>query len=160
MNHYVTLALTNSKSCVYLHALYSPRTALRMFTPRRDHLMVCLLYSGHKVTASLGNVTVRGEKRWKGQGASMMANSLSMYSITENIYCSQLSSVAILLQPEPVFTSYSTRKWMGSLSPCAIALRSFPPSHVSTYNGQRSSQLFCVHCRYLLGVHCVAKVRE
>jgi hypothetical protein len=27
---------------------------------------------------------------------------LSMYSITENIYCSQLSSVAILLQPEPV----------------------------------------------------------
>jgi hypothetical protein len=29
-----------------------------------------------------------------------MANSLSMYSITENIYCSQLSSVAILLQPE------------------------------------------------------------
>jgi hypothetical protein len=31
-----------------------------------------------------------------------MANSLSMYSITENIYCWQLSSVAILLQPEPV----------------------------------------------------------
>jgi hypothetical protein len=31
-----------------------------------------------------------------------MANSLSMYSITENIYCSQLSSVAILLQPEPI----------------------------------------------------------
>jgi hypothetical protein len=31
-----------------------------------------------------------------------MANSLSMYSITENIYYSQLSSVAILLQSEPV----------------------------------------------------------
>jgi hypothetical protein len=30
------------------------------------------------------------------------ANSLSMYSITENIYYSLLSSVAILLQPEPV----------------------------------------------------------
>jgi hypothetical protein len=44
MNHYVTLALTNRKSSVHLHALYSPRTALRMFTPRRDHLMVCLLY--------------------------------------------------------------------------------------------------------------------
>jgi len=44
MNHYVTLALTNTKSSVHLHALYSPRTALRMFTPRRDHLMVCLLY--------------------------------------------------------------------------------------------------------------------
>jgi hypothetical protein len=27
---------------------------------------------------------------------------LSMYSITENIYYSQLSSVAILLQPEPI----------------------------------------------------------
>jgi hypothetical protein len=37
-----------------------------------------------------------------------MANSLSMYSITENIYYSQLSSVAILLQPEPnCFTSYN-----------------------------------------------------
>jgi hypothetical protein len=44
MNHYVILALTNRKSSVHLHALYSPRTALRMFTPRRDHLMVCLLY--------------------------------------------------------------------------------------------------------------------
>jgi hypothetical protein len=36
------------------------------------------------------------------QGGSAMANSLSMYSITENIYYSQLSSVAILLQPETV----------------------------------------------------------
>jgi hypothetical protein len=44
MNHYVTLALTSRKSSVHLHALYSPRTALRMFTPRRDHLQVCLLY--------------------------------------------------------------------------------------------------------------------
>jgi hypothetical protein len=32
-------------------------------------------------------------------------------SITENIYYSQMSSVAILLQPEPnCFTSYNTRK--------------------------------------------------
>jgi hypothetical protein len=45
MNHYVTLALTSRKSSVHLHALYFPRTVLRMFTPRRDHLMVCLLYS-------------------------------------------------------------------------------------------------------------------
>jgi hypothetical protein len=44
MNHYVNLALTNRKSSIHLHAFYSPRTALRMFTPRRDHLMVCLLY--------------------------------------------------------------------------------------------------------------------
>jgi hypothetical protein len=41
MNHYVSLSLTNSKSSVHLHALYSPRTALRTFTPRRDQLVVC-----------------------------------------------------------------------------------------------------------------------
>jgi hypothetical protein len=103
-------------------------------------------YSGRKITASLENVTVIGEKRWKGQGEARRPRvCLSMYSITENIYCSQLS-VALLLQPEPnCFTSYSTRKGLCSLSLCAIALRSPPPSHVSTCNGQRSSQLFSVH---------------
>jgi hypothetical protein len=35
-------------------------------------------YSGRKITESLGNVTVRGEK-WKEQGGSAMANSLSEY---------------------------------------------------------------------------------
>jgi hypothetical protein len=34
-------------------------------------------YSGRKITESLGNVTVRGGKRWKEQGESTMANSLS-----------------------------------------------------------------------------------
>jgi hypothetical protein len=69
-----------------------------------------------------------------------------MYSITENIYYSQLSSVAILLQPEPnCFTSYNTRKWLCFLSLFAVVFRSPPASHVSTCNGQRSSQLFCVH---------------
>jgi hypothetical protein len=77
---------------------------------------------------------------------SAMANSLSMYSITKNIYYSQLSSVAIFLQPEPnCFTSYNTRKGLCSLSLCTIVLLSPPPSHMSTSNGQRSSQLFCVH---------------
>jgi hypothetical protein len=58
---------------------------------------------------------------------------LSMYSITENIYYSQLSSVAILLQLEPnCFTSYNTRKGLCSVSLCAIILRSPPSSHVST----------------------------
>jgi hypothetical protein len=72
---------------------------------------VCDLYSGRNITESLGNVTVKGEKRLKGQGGSTMVKSLSMYSITENIYYSQLSSVAIFLQPEPnCFTSYNTRK--------------------------------------------------
>jgi hypothetical protein len=52
---------------------------------------------------------------------------LSIYSITENIYYSQLSSVAILLQPEPV----SHRIIQGNdcfLSLCAIVLRSPPAS--------------------------------
>jgi hypothetical protein len=87
-------------------------------------------YSERKITESLGNVTVRGEKDGKGKGkggARWPRVCLSMYSITENIYCSQLSSVARLLQPERnFFTSYSTRKGLGSLSLCAIALRSSP----------------------------------
>jgi len=69
MNHYVTLALTNRKSYVHLHALYSPRTALRMFTPRRDHLMVCLLYftgtlhslSGHGLPVT-SVLSLRGQR--------------------------------------------------------------------------------------------------
>jgi hypothetical protein len=81
------------------------------------------------------------------QGGSAIVNSLSMYSITENIYYSQLSSVAILLQPEPnCFTTYNRRKWSCFLSLCAIVFRSPPASHVSTSNGQLSSQLFCVYC--------------
>jgi hypothetical protein len=107
------------------------------------------MYSGRRITDSLCNVTVRGEKRWKEQGGRAMANSLSMYSITENIYYSQLSSVAILLQPEPnCFTSYNTRKWLCFFFLCAIVLRSPPPS-VSTCKGQRSSQLFCVYYRHV-----------
>jgi hypothetical protein len=107
------------------------------------------MYSGRKITASFGNVTVRGDKDGKSKGGGAIVNSLSMYSITENIYCSQLFSVAILLQPEPnCFTPYNTRQGLCSLYSCAIALRSSPPSHLSTCNGQRSSQLFCVHCMY------------
>jgi hypothetical protein len=41
MNYYVCLSLTNRKSSVHLHALYSPRTALKTFTPRRDQLVIC-----------------------------------------------------------------------------------------------------------------------
>jgi hypothetical protein len=41
MNHYVSLSLTNRKSSVHLHSLYSPRTALRTFTLRRDQLVIC-----------------------------------------------------------------------------------------------------------------------
>jgi hypothetical protein len=60
-------------------------------------------YSGRTVTESFGNVTVRGEKDGKSKGVTRLSTvCLSMYSITENIYYSQLSSVAILLLPEPV----------------------------------------------------------
>jgi hypothetical protein len=106
-----------------------------------------LMHSGRKITASFGNVTVRGEKDVKGKGeARWRTVCVSMYSITENIYCSQLSSFALLLQPERnCFTSYNTMKLLGSLSLCVIGLRSSPPSHASTCNGQRSSHLFCVH---------------
>jgi hypothetical protein len=56
------------------------------------------------MTASFGNVTVRGEKYGKAKGETRWPTvCLSMYGITENIYYSQLSSVAILLQPEPKF---------------------------------------------------------
>jgi hypothetical protein len=111
------------------------------------HAYWCSVYSGRKITASIGNVTVRGEKDGKSKGEARWPTvCLSMYSITENIYYSQLSSVELLLQSEPnCFTLYYTRKGLGSLSLCALVLRSSPPSHMSTCNGQRSLQLFCVH---------------
>jgi hypothetical protein len=95
----------------------------------------------------MGKVTVRGEKDGKSKGEARWRRvCLSMYSITENIYYSQLSSVALLLQPESnCLISYSTRKGLCSLSLYVIVLRSPPHSHVSTSNCQRSSQLFCVH---------------
>jgi hypothetical protein len=44
----------------------------------------------------------RGKKIGRARGRQRCPTvSLSMYSVTENIYCSQLSPVAILLQPEP-----------------------------------------------------------
>jgi hypothetical protein len=43
------------------------------------------------------------------------------------------------------FTSYNTRQGLCSLFLSAIVLRSPPPSHVYTFNGQRSSQLFFIH---------------
>jgi hypothetical protein len=73
-----------------------------------------MAYSGRRITESLGNATVRGEKDGKSKrGARLSTVCLSMYSITENIYYTQLSPVAILLQPEPnCFTSYNTREWL------------------------------------------------
>jgi hypothetical protein len=110
------------------------------------YCLTTVQYSARKITESLGNVTVRGENGKRKGGARWPTVCLSMYNITENIYYSQLSSVAILLQHEPkCFTSHNTRKGLCFLSLCAIVFRSPPSSHVSNYNGQRSSQLFCVH---------------
>jgi hypothetical protein len=102
-------------------------------------------YSGRKINESVGNVIVRGEKYGRSKGGARWPTvCLSMYSITENIYYSQLSSDAILLQSEPV----SHRTIQGKdcvLSPSVLSSCGLPPpSHVSTSNGQRSSQLFCV----------------
>jgi hypothetical protein len=44
VNQHVTLSLTNRKSSVHLHSLYSPRTAVRTFAPRRDQLVICGQY--------------------------------------------------------------------------------------------------------------------
>jgi hypothetical protein len=114
-----------------------PKTCRSMFSQPRN-LKGFMLYTGRKIAESLGYVTVKGEKRWKDCQQSVWA--CIIY-----IYYSQLSSVAILLQPERnCFTSYNTRKGLCSLSLCAIVLPSPPASDVSTCNGQRSSQLFCV----------------
>jgi hypothetical protein len=86
-----------------------------------------------------------------------------MYSITENIYYSQLSSVAILLQPEPnCLTSCNTWKWLCFLSLCAIVFRSPPASHVSSSNGQWSSQLFCVcyNCDVYVSWRCFRHIKH
>jgi hypothetical protein len=99
------------------------------------------MYSGRKITASLGNVTVRGEKAGKGKGEARWRRvCLSMYSITENIYYSQLSSVAILLQPERnCFTSHNTRKGLGSLNvPSSYGLPLLPTCLLVTVNEARS----------------------
>jgi hypothetical protein len=58
-----------------------------------------------------------------------MANSLNMYNITQNIYCSQLYSVAVLLQPESVSHSVVQGKdcvlCLSMLSSCGLPL---PPT--------------------------------
>jgi hypothetical protein len=53
MNHCVSVSLTNRKSSVHLYALYSPRTALRTFTPRRVQLVNCGQY-WHLIYSSAG----------------------------------------------------------------------------------------------------------
>jgi hypothetical protein len=61
-------------------------------------IMTSMTYNGRKITDRLGNFTVRGGKDGKSKGGARWPTvRLSMYSITENIYYSQLSSVAILL---------------------------------------------------------------
>jgi hypothetical protein len=90
-------------------------------------------YSGRKITERVGNVTVGGEKDGKSKrGALLSTVCLSTYSITENVYYSQLSSVAILLQSETV----SHRVIQGNdcvFSPSVLSSFGLP---LSTSNGQ------------------------
>jgi hypothetical protein len=89
----------------------SYRHATHALTIRGKLQVIRNQYSGRKITESLGKRHSKRGKRWKEEEWSAIVNSLSMYSKTENIYYSQLSSVEILLQPEPnCFTSYNTRK--------------------------------------------------
>jgi hypothetical protein len=94
----------------------------------RCHTLVFWLYSGRKITASFGNDTVRGEKYGKGKGEARRRRvCLSMYSIIENIYYSQLSSFVLLLQPETVSHRIIQGKdWV--LSPYVLSSCGFPLS--------------------------------
>jgi hypothetical protein len=65
-----------------------------------------------------------------------------MYSITEKHL---LLTAVLRCDTSAAWTCFTSYKGLCSLSLCAIVMRSVPPSHLSTSNGQRSSQLFCVH---------------
>jgi hypothetical protein len=69
------------------------------------------LYSGRKLTASFGNVTVRRGKHGKGKGEAQWRRvCLSMYSITENIYYSTAVLRCATSAAWTSFTSYNTSK--------------------------------------------------
>jgi hypothetical protein len=63
MKHYVSLSLTNRKSSVHLRGLYSPQTAVRTFTPRRDQLMICGQYL-LKIHFNIIFLSVRKTPKW------------------------------------------------------------------------------------------------
>jgi hypothetical protein len=86
-----------------------------------------------------------------------MAKNLSMYSITENIYCSQLSSVAILLRPELVSHRKIQRKDCvlspSVLSSCGLPLP--PTCLLLTANEARSyfaSAILRVKTAYIISL--------
>jgi hypothetical protein len=93
------------------------------------HSIYRCVYSGRKITELRKRHSKRGKNGKSKMGARLSTVCLSVYSITENIYYSQLSSVAILLQPEPV----SHRIIQGQdcvLSPYVLSscVLSLPPS--------------------------------
>jgi hypothetical protein len=91
-----------NECCVYL-TKYSQSIIRRRAALLNGNAYHLSVYSRRKITESLGNVTIRGKKDGRSKGEGRLPSvCLSMYSITENIYYSQPSSVAILLQPETV----------------------------------------------------------
>jgi hypothetical protein len=94
-------------------------------------------------------------KDGKGKGGARWSTvCLSMYSITENIYCSQLSSVAILLQPEPnCFTTYNTRKGLCSPSVLSSFGLPLPPTCLILTVSEARSYFASTILRYLLQGH-------
>jgi hypothetical protein len=91
-------------------------------------------------------------------GARWPTVRLSMYSITEDIYYSQLSSVAILLQPEPVSRRMVQGKdWVVSPYVLSSFGLPFPPTCLLvTANEAGSYFAYNTLPRFLsVFVHCV-----
>jgi hypothetical protein len=90
-----------------------------------------------------------------------MAKSLSMYSITENIYYSHLASVALLLQPEPVSHRIIQGKdWVLSpyvLSSCGLLL---PPTRLLVTGGTTTQNNIVKTDKNLFSIHVSPTCRE
>jgi hypothetical protein len=103
---YCSLVETDSYLSFYESTRLSIPEDSRLHTRRRENLKTNILtlllhvliywhYVGHKITALLETSQWEGKKDGKCKGGARRRRvCLSMYSITENIYCSQLSSVA------------------------------------------------------------------
>jgi hypothetical protein len=87
-------------------------------------------------------------ERARGGGARRPRVCLSMCNITKTFTTRSCPPLCCYCSQNTTFTWYSTRKSSDSLSPCAIALRSFPPTCILvTVNEARSYFASTVHQR-------------